>query len=192
MDPSKLGIGHIIETEQQCDAIHMAIAPVEAGDRMSPGEHIGMLNGRASYAFTPHIGVVDPFLRDEVREGSRFWLFLYPGSITGLRHEWNHPAFAQKQAVPASERIPSVTTAKSDSERWMREWAVEHMGADYYGDHPMSESVAFERAIRAGETMSVGSNEDARDGFIDSTWWNHWETITGKTGDHKGFFRCAC
>jgi hypothetical protein len=45
------------------------------------------------------IGVVDPFLVKPVEPGQRFWLFLYPGSITGLRHVWSHPAFAAVAAM---------------------------------------------------------------------------------------------
>jgi hypothetical protein len=35
-----------------------------------------------------------------VKEGEEFWMFLPPGSVTGLRHEWTHPAIAC--AVPTN------------------------------------------------------------------------------------------
>lgn len=34
------------------------------------------------------VGIVDPFLRESVQPSQRFWLFLYPNTVTSLRHEW--------------------------------------------------------------------------------------------------------
>lgn len=78
------------------DCVHVAVAPVTAGQRLWPGDHVGLDAGLAvdDPVHCPPVGVVDPFLREEVQPGQRFWLFLYPGSITGLRHVWRHPAFA--------------------------------------------------------------------------------------------------
>lgn len=42
-DQSKLGIGQIIATEQFRDAIHVAVAPVVAGEQLHPGDHVGLL-----------------------------------------------------------------------------------------------------------------------------------------------------
>lgn len=180
-----LKLGHIIEGEANRDATHVAVAPVIAGERLLPGEHVAIdADGMAiNPVRSDAIGVVDPFLKSFVRPGQKFWLFLYPGTITALRHEWTHPAFALQQAV----EVP-----KSDSEKWMTRWAMEHMGEDYYGDgHTHSPQEALGLAIRAGHNLSVGPYESARD-HIDNDWWTHWENITGQKGERGEYFSCGC
>lgn len=75
------------------DAVHVAVAPVIAGEDLPPGSRVNLLDGKA-YESTSPIGIVDPFQRECVRKGERFWLLLFPGTITGLRHQWSHSAFA--------------------------------------------------------------------------------------------------
>jgi hypothetical protein len=89
-------IGELVEGDARRDAIHVAVAPVEAAEDLLPGQHVGLVSGLASSASAP-IGVVDPFLKAPVLKGQRFWLFLYPNTVTSLRHVWTHPAF---MAVP--------------------------------------------------------------------------------------------
>lgn len=92
----------IADGERRRDAIHIAVAPVTAAERLVPGQHVGLVQEgdleRVGPCDNP-IGVVDPFLLDAVEPGQRFWLFLYPGTITGLRHVWTHPAFAAAAAA---------------------------------------------------------------------------------------------
>lgn len=86
------------------DAVHIAVAPVIAAESLEPGQHVGLSErGRAILARVgiEGIGVVDPYLTEHVREGEKFWLFLYPGTVTSLRHVWSHPAF--KPVVPPAE-----------------------------------------------------------------------------------------
>ncbi len=89
-----LKIGSIIKEPQQRDAVHMAIAPIVAARVLLPGFHVGIdKDGLANTVGVKTIGVVDPFLRGiSVGAGETFWLFLYPGEATALRHEWTHPA----------------------------------------------------------------------------------------------------
>lgn len=95
-------VGKLIDTDARRDAIHVAVAPVEAGEDLQPGQHVGVVAGKATTSVAA-IGVVDPFLTEPVRAGQRFWLFLYPNTVTSLRHVWTHPAF---MAVPPGRREP--------------------------------------------------------------------------------------
>ena len=83
------------------DAIHIAVAPVVAGEQLHPGDRVFLVYGKAYRAnHGEEIGLVDPFLTMPVLPEKRFWLCLKPGTITGLRHAWSHPAFQPK---PPSE-----------------------------------------------------------------------------------------
>lgn len=92
----------ITDGDRRRDAIHIAVAPVTAAERLAPGQHVGLVQEGSWELAGPcaaPIGIVDPFLAGPVEPGQRFWLFLYPGTVTSLRHIWTHPAFT---AVAAS------------------------------------------------------------------------------------------
>lgn len=173
-------IGTILQTEMERDAIHIAVAPVVAAEQLAPGQRVALSDDGANKVIASQaaIGIVDPFLSGIVFPGQRFFMFLLPNTITSLRHNWTHPAF---------EAAPSRA-----SERWMREWAMEHMSEDYDGDgEKLNADAAYANAIEAGHSKSVGPHEDARV-HIDDEWWSHWEAITGQRGDRDNYFRCSC
>lgn len=91
-------IGQLCAVGARRDCIHFAVAPVVASIELRPGCRVGLDEvGHAEISETRHcIGIVDPFLTENVQEGQTFWLFLYPNSITGLRHVWQHPSFITK------------------------------------------------------------------------------------------------
>jgi hypothetical protein len=95
-------LGQLIEGEAFRDAVHIAVAPLIACQDLAPGVHFGLRsdNGQAFYADAGDpkaVGIVDPFLRVRmVKEGQRFWGFLYPQTVTSLRHAWSHPSFKAK------------------------------------------------------------------------------------------------
>lgn len=184
MSDTQTKLGQIIEGDQMRDAIHIAVAPVTAAMDLKSGQHVGFLEGQTvGGPCKKPIGIVDPFLPRGVQRGERFWLFLYPNTITSLKHVWTHPAFIDD---------PQNNSAKSASESWMRAWAMEHMSADYYGDDgKLSPEVAYANAIDAGHNHRVGPYEEARE-HIDNEWWYHWEAITGERGDRDTYFSCAC
>jgi hypothetical protein len=104
-------LGHLIQDgDRRRDAIHIAVAPVTAAVRLTPGQHVGLVQEGSVELAGPcdcNIGVVDPFLAAAVEPGQRFWLFLYPGTITGLRHVWTHPTFAAA-AARVKEKLPGA------------------------------------------------------------------------------------
>ena len=86
------------------DAVHVAIAPTTAACELRPGQHVDQ-HGRPEGPGAVPVGIVDPFLREPVAAGQRFWLFLYPNTVTSLRHEWTHPAFQTNSPVEVNQAI---------------------------------------------------------------------------------------
>lgn len=97
-------VGKLITGQAFRDAIHVAIAPVVAGEQLAPGTRVVLVNGVArdgAWIKTPSIGIVDPFLERPVYVGEKFYIFLFPNTVTSLRHAWTHPAFTTQ--VPKKE-----------------------------------------------------------------------------------------
>ena len=170
-----LQIGKIINGQQNRDAVHMAIAPVVAGEWLKPGQRVGLCNEAAVLTGVEHIGIVDPFLTGEVEEGARFWLFLFPGSITSLRHNWTHPAF------PDSEPLVGLEAAKD----WLRSFALNVADVTY---EDLIEGTAqfldpdFHAPTRWGSGFEVPSE-----------FWIYYQVVTGKKFAVKPeFFHCSC
>ena len=171
--------GALIDEHQQRDAIHVAIAPVIATERLYPGDHVGLVDdtehvGKTAPGITP-IGIIDPFLRGKVERGERCWLLLYQQTITSLRHEWTHPAFAE---VPKS---PSA----APSREWIRSFAEGH--SETY-QSIMEAARAF---VERGEYFSKGGKFEGE--WVPDEFWTHYQIVTGTLVDNKeSFFSCAC
>jgi len=99
-----LPIGKLVHEEGGRDAVHVAIAPTSAPCELRPGQHVDSLGNPEGPGIKP-VGIVDPFLREPVQTGQRFWLFLYPNSVTSLRHEWTHPAFPTTSPAEVNQAI---------------------------------------------------------------------------------------
>jgi|SRR6185312_9536985 len=89
-------LGEIPDETARRDAVHIAVAPVVAGVDIAPGQHVGLFTDGTASPSKPWIGIADPFFKDHISRGQRFWLYLYPNTITNLRHVWEHPAFTTK------------------------------------------------------------------------------------------------
>lgn len=104
------------------DAVHIAVVTVEAGMNMRPGRAVFIdRDGRAYNASeATSIGIVDPFLKANVKQGDKFFLFMQPESVSNVRHSWSHPAIADGNNVapvaseePTEAPMPSVEASKT-------------------------------------------------------------------------------
>lgn len=167
-------LGNLPEANQGRDAVHVAIAPMIAAERLSPGQHVGLIGDRAG-STAKTIGIVDPFLRGAVFEGERFWLVLYPQTITSLRHVWEHPAFSGGEG------------SVSASEKWLREMA-EQVGVSYSRLlNAAKEHIEFDEYLVGGGEMEGVITPDE--------FWDHYEAVTGTRVPHEkrgNFFSCSC
>jgi hypothetical protein len=183
-------IGKKLKGGERRDAVHFAVAPVRVEGFLRSGERVKFAAGTTDvvvawdYDDTPPVGIIDPFLEDHyVADGDRCWIFLYPNTITGLRHEWTHPAFPDQQPQPVAQQDE---TPREYSERWLRGFAEKYRG-DY---NRMIAGVADGTGAHFGEDLEYG---DFRPG---SEFWHHVSVVTGKTFTDKHMqntsFRCAC
>lgn len=177
-EANKLGLGKIITTEQHRDAVHIAVAPVEAKTRFRPGYPVSLDQDGKAYLGTDPVGIVDPFLQDAVQPGQRFWLFLFPGSITSLRHEWTHPAFC-------------ASDERYESEKWLRSYAED---LNNYEENEQAYQMLIE-GLRSGRLFVHGSHEVhvLRDlEHVDELQY-HAERVLGTRIDLDQFsFSCSC
>lgn len=105
-------VGQLITNgDKRRDAIHVALAPATANEDLNPGDHIGFAEEKNIELFGKcenPIGIVDPYLKDQVKKGQSFWMFLYPETVTSLRHVWTHPAYKMQQ-----EKVISYVDSKN-------------------------------------------------------------------------------
>lgn len=174
----EIQLGKIITGKANNDAIHIAVAPITAHRALQPGEHIGVKNGVESSDIYEKIGIVDPFLEKVVNKGEKFYLFLYQYSVTGMRHEWEHPYF---QAKKNNDVSPSVG--------WLTHYASIFR-------------ISYQTLIQAcndyldKEKSFCLSNDTPDEAYtFNDEMWKHFEIVTGRVvEDNKrhNFFRCAC
>lgn len=183
-----IGIGKLIDQERHRDAIHVAVAPVIAAYTLVIGSHVCIReDGKAAYG-SGAIGIVDPFLTVAPKEGDQFYIFLYPGSITSLRHDWVHPAF--KDAVPAKEQPRSD---KAASEAWLRQYALRVNS--HYEDDPEEAYQTLMNDLRGNSITYHGTDMHSRGELIDEDDLRyHAEVVIGRPINFSTFeyFSCSC
>lgn len=171
-------LGELITTPEGRDAIHVAVAPVRCRFTLQPGQHVGLFNGSATEVDpkTHPVGIVDPFLTKPVQPGQRFWLVLYPQTVTNLRHEWSHPSFGQEVELAGKEA----------SVKWITDYAAT-IGLSY--DEVIAGAIAWLTSSKLLFPPSEHQWEEIPDEF-----WNHYEVVmmTKVDPDSKQSFIGCC
>ncbi len=177
-------LGEIIDENQKRDAIHLAVEPMIAACSLRPGQDVGICNpGYASPYADEMVGIVDPFLKETVQKGERFWLVVYPRQIKSLRHVWTHPAFPE---------TPDVTLAPKENQPTKYETRLREI-ADEIG-------IDYEQLIDGAREYVEYDTRISEGGRFEGTgiprdFWYNYEKVTGTIvpeRDQGNFFSCSC
>lgn len=186
MTDTMLLVGKLVEGDPGRDAIHIAVVPMVSGSNMPlyPGSPVKFMDGdQTKVVYSPEkdsrIGVVDPYLDRHVLVGERFWLFMYPATITSLKHRWVSPSFPD-----------DLEERKSDSRKWMEDFASS-TGYDFHAIMARAaDHAGHDYANRPEDGYSTSRSVD-----IPSEFWHHYENITGRRvgeNDRHDYFSCSC
>lgn len=192
----EVNLGQLItDPAQQRDAIHIAVASVVAAMELQAGDELEFAKACDTMyvrkSIHKPIGIVDPFLKTVIQPEDRFWMFLMPNTITSLRHDWTHPAFA----VPVAD--------KAASEKWMADYASCHYSSDddgyagWCGKYTAEQVIEFAKDfLLNGDRHVQQGSESLRDDTNAAEFWRHFEVITGmKVPDYHQStvpFCCTC
>lgn len=139
MDPIKT-IGRKLDDTAERDCIHVAMFPAIAGnDRMHRGEEVKLVYGTENEVVPADsvygietIGIIDPFFgiaaitgndqnyydNQTIKKGDRVWVFLFPGTATGMRHHFAHPQLDAASARIGPRAINAEGQDDSDDSDW--------------------------------------------------------------------------
>lgn len=171
-------IGTKITVNEGRDAIHVAVEPVVAAERLIPGQHIGLTDlGLASQRVPRFIGIVDPFLNEFVSEGDRFWMFVYPRTITSLRHVWTHPDIPNPERRTTNQESMELIDKMASVVGITGEAMIAH-ATDY---------------LDRGSHVVGGSEMEGH--YVPDEFWDQYELVAKRkvSEDERGnFFSCSC
>jgi len=180
------------------DAVHVACFAGRSDKKVFPGQDVGLVPSTAgtvsalndyevSTGTTELIGIVDPFLKTAVQPRERFWVFLYPRTITGLSHRWTHPAFEKTDGVYATP------ASKVTSEEWIKNFC-ERENLDYETTIALIQGEAdrSEGWLSADGDYIIYKGTSVH-GEIPDEFWVHAENVLGsKIKERPKYFSCSC
>ena len=148
--------GTVFDTDMPRDAVHVACISGQAQERLQPGQHVGYKNGVIT-TVGDKIGIIDPFIIGPIKFGERCWIFIYPRTVTGLRHAWEHPDIKSKESDV--EEDPKWDPSKP--------WESPAGAAEYIAREAINVGVSVPRLmdgarnwITTGQGMYMGEREE--------------------------------
>lgn len=179
-------LGTIIESGDR-DAIHLAVEPCTAGETLYPGQHIGIVDGKASTKTDKKLGIVDPFIVGFVPEGKMFWLVVYPRQITSLRHVWSHPDFTDNDVIKKDD--PDKTPVQI-AEEWIRRYADE-IDESYEYVMEVADSHQKDRDGHYPSYIIQGGRFEGE--ITPHEFWDNYAIVRGVDNPiRSSFFSCSC
>lgn len=190
------------------DAVHVAVFSAFSTETLFGGQPVSIVSEegkdmRVSRNGTS-VGIVDPFFLKTIEPGKRFWVYLYPRTITALSHRWSHPAFENMQS-DGTAQIYVTPAMKLEAEEWLRAFC-------HRSDCP-----SYEYLVEVSEKIAAGMTEEwqpheenngwsyhddylhfgGRDAHSDipEEFWTHMEMVVGRQifkGTKPSYFSCSC
>ncbi len=190
-------LGTIPKVTEGRDAVHVAIVPVCAHQTLHRGTpvRINSQNRAESCAVKDAVGVVDPFRSEGlVNPDEWFWLCLYPKTISGLRHVWDHPCFPKADAAPDVKLADLPSTSVAASQQWISDYVEKH--CSYWENEPDGGYSEFIRYVKderwiyyyGSDCHSLSDVNDADELF------RHLSVVLGRRidADYFSAFTCSC
>lgn len=197
-------VGQILTQEAQRDAVHFALAPLEALEQCYRGQAVRLAATDPTkfrgcdYNDRKCIGIVDPFLPvdADIEKGTRCWIFLKPNTITGLRHTWDHPYFPDPK--PPVENTSSLTDKQIAAQ--VADALTMTPQRQLIEDFAASIDLSYRDMLDATNAY-VNFNEHLSDGprfeglSLPKGYWEAYEFVTQEevpSAKKSNFFSCAC
>lgn len=187
---SEAKLGEILRGETERDAVHVALLPVVVGDEyMHPGDKVKFVFGTTGIVTRARndqtaVGIIDPFLDQfSLVKGTRVWLVLKPGTVTGMRHDWK------------SEAIDAPHDESDENVVWLRRFA-DQWNFDYENMIRVATNIKDDQYDNIITAMGYDLHSASELGTDHDEFWRRIEALTGKpVPDEKRskvLWGCSC
>ena len=180
------------------DAVHVAVFSAIAPIILFPCQHVSVVHPEpnehgdvvvsGAEGVAPRVGIVDPFLSSPVPAGERFWVYLYPRTITALSHRWSHPAFE------SSTTTYENPARKLASEQWLQDFCKNADCPGYHAVMGMAEKIANGGSGSDWDDECMHFSGSDAHGDIPDEFWDHVAIVLGREikGPKAKYFSCSC